>query len=98
MLKLSANVLSCKYPITFIGIGFVFLTTVCFVRQDLEGSKDYFKRRVEYVQEQIEKIEKIQLQKTRFLNSVMGVLEVKQAAAAKMIQQQQQQQPTKQGA
>ncbi|KAL7729170.1 hypothetical protein ACLKA6_009635 [Drosophila palustris] len=71
-----------------------------YIEKDLEGSKDYFKRRVEYVQEQIEKIEKIQLQKTRFLNSVMGVLEVKQAAAAKMIQQQQQQQqqPTKQSA
>lgn len=49
------------------------------------------------MQEQIEIIEMIQLQKTRFLNSVMGVLEVKHAAAAKMIQQQQQEQPTKQG-
>ncbi|KAH8337473.1 hypothetical protein KR059_011301 [Drosophila kikkawai] len=62
-----------------------------FAKQDLEGSKDYFKRRVEYVQEQIEKIEKIHLQKTRFLNSVIGVLELKQAAAAKMLQAQQQQ-------
>lgn len=67
--------------------------------QDLDGSKDYFKRRVEYVQEQIEKIEKIHLQKTRFLNSVMGVLEMKQAVAAKMVQQQQsQQQQPKQSA
>lgn len=49
-------------------------------------------RRVEYVQEQIEKIEKIHMQKTRFLNSVVGVLEMKQLAAAKMVQQQQQQQ------
>jgi len=55
----------------------------------LDGSKDYFKRRVEYVQEQIEKIEKIHLQKTRFLNSVIGVLELKQAAAAKLQAQQQ---------
>ncbi|XP_017035890.1 probable prefoldin subunit 5 [Drosophila kikkawai] len=62
-----------------------------YIEKDLEGSKDYFKRRVEYVQEQIEKIEKIHLQKTRFLNSVIGVLELKQAAAAKMLQAQQQQ-------
>jgi len=47
---------------------------------------------VEYVQEQIEKIEKIHLQKTRFYNSVMSVLEMKQAAAAKL-QSQQQSQP-----
>ncbi|KAH8359953.1 hypothetical protein KR093_009776 [Drosophila rubida] len=59
-----------------------------YIEKDLDGSKDYFKRRVEYVQEQIEKIEKIQLQKTRFLNCVIGVLEVKQAAALKMTQQQ----------
>ncbi|EDW43196.1 probable prefoldin subunit 5 [Drosophila sechellia] len=63
-----------------------------YIEKDLEGSKDYFKRRVEYVQEQIEKIEKIHLQKTRFFNSVMSVLEMKQAAAAKM-QSQQQSQP-----
>ncbi|XP_017058789.1 probable prefoldin subunit 5 [Drosophila ficusphila] len=63
-----------------------------YIEKDLDGSKDYFKRRVEYVQEQIEKIEKIHLQKTRFLNSVIGVLEVKQAAAAKMLQAQLQQQ------
>lgn len=65
---------------------------ICLLVQDLEGSKDYFKRRVEYVQEQIEKIEKIHLQKTRFLNSVIAVLELKQAAATKMLQAQQQQQ------
>ncbi|KAI8046306.1 probable prefoldin subunit 5 [Drosophila gunungcola] len=62
-----------------------------YIEKDLDGSKDYFKRRVEYVQEQIEQIEKIHLQKTRFLNSVIGVLELKQAAAAKMVQAQQQQ-------
>ncbi|XP_065721855.2 probable prefoldin subunit 5 [Drosophila suzukii] len=62
-----------------------------YIEKDLDGSKDYFKRRVEYVQEQIEKIEKIHLQKTRFLNSVIGVLELKQAAAAKLQAQQQSQ-------
>ncbi|BFF90511.1 probable prefoldin subunit 5 [Drosophila madeirensis] len=69
-----------------------------YIEKDLEGSKDYFKRRVEYVQEQIEKIEKIHLQKTRFLNSVVGVLEMKQAAAVKMMQAQQQQQQSNQSA
>ncbi|KAH8306277.1 hypothetical protein KR018_005876 [Drosophila ironensis] len=63
-----------------------------YIEKDLEGSKDYFKRRVEYVQEQIEKIEKIHVQKTRFLNSVLGVLEHKQATAARLLLQQQQQQ------
>ncbi|XP_030370568.1 probable prefoldin subunit 5 [Scaptodrosophila lebanonensis] len=61
-----------------------------FIEKDLEGSKDYFKRRVDYVQEQIEKIEKIHMQKTRFLNSVMSVLDLKQEAALKLHQQQQQ--------
>lgn len=61
-----------------------------FFFQNLEGSKDYFKRRVEYVQEQIEKIEKIQIQKSRFLNAVIGVIEMKQLAAVKQMQQQQQ--------
>lgn len=61
-----------------------------FYFQNLEGSKDYFKRRVEYVQEQIEKIEKIQIQKSRFLNAVIGVIEMKQLAAVKQMQQQQQ--------
>ncbi|XP_016979055.1 probable prefoldin subunit 5 [Drosophila rhopaloa] len=64
-----------------------------YIEKDLDGSKDYFKRRVDYVQEQIEKIEIWILQKTRFLNSVIGVLELKQAAAAKMLQAQQQSQP-----
>ncbi|XP_017144034.1 probable prefoldin subunit 5 [Drosophila miranda] len=64
-----------------------------YIEKDLEGSKDYFKRRVEYVQEQIEEIEKIHLQKTRFLNCVVGVLEMKQAQ-----QQQQQQQQSNQSA
>uniref|UniRef100_A0A1A9ZZ25 Prefoldin subunit 5 n=1 Tax=Glossina pallidipes TaxID=7398 RepID=A0A1A9ZZ25_GLOPL len=45
--------------------------------QNLESSKDYFKRRIEYVQEQIENIEKIQIQKSRFLSAVNGVIEIK---------------------
>uniref|UniRef100_A0A1A9WGN9 Prefoldin subunit 5 n=1 Tax=Glossina brevipalpis TaxID=37001 RepID=A0A1A9WGN9_9MUSC len=61
-----------------------------YVEKNLESSKDYFKRRIEYVQEQIETIEKIQIQKNRFLNAVNGVIEIKQMAALKQMQQQQQ--------
>jgi len=57
-----------------------------YVEKNLEDSKDYFKRRVEYVQEQIEKIEKIQIQKSRFLNAVISVIEMKQIATAKQQQ------------
>lgn len=46
-------------------------------------------RRVDYLQEQIEKIEKIQIQKSRFLNAVAGVMEMKQLALSKQMQQQQ---------
>ncbi|XP_037949970.1 probable prefoldin subunit 5 [Teleopsis dalmanni] len=60
-----------------------------YVEKNLNDSKDYFKRRVDYVQEQIEKIEKIQVQKNRFLNAIVGVIEMKQLAVAKQLQQQQ---------
>ncbi|XP_055849705.1 probable prefoldin subunit 5 [Episyrphus balteatus] len=52
-----------------------------YVEKDLETSKDYFKRRVEYVQEQMEKIEKIQYQKSRFLSVLVSVMEQKQQMA-----------------
>ncbi|XP_055902763.1 probable prefoldin subunit 5 [Eupeodes corollae] len=52
-----------------------------YVEKDLETSKDYFKRRVEYVQEQMEKIEKIQYQKSRFLSALISVMEQKQQMA-----------------
>lgn len=51
-----------------------------YAEKDLEGSKDYFKRKVEYVQEQIEKIDMLQMQKSRFLNTVHDVIELKVAA------------------
>ncbi|XP_014085870.1 PREDICTED: probable prefoldin subunit 5 [Bactrocera latifrons] len=60
-----------------------------YVEKNLESSKDYFMRRVDYLQEQIEKIEKIQIQKSRFLNAVAGVMEMKQLALSKQMQQQQ---------
>lgn len=55
---------------------------ICF--QDLEKSKDYFKRKVEYVQEQMDKIDSLGLQKSKVLNAVVDVIEMKMA----MVQQQ----------
>ena len=52
---------------------------MCVSLKDLDGSKDYFKRKVEYVQEQVEKIDKIQMQKTRFLAAVHEVIDMKVA-------------------
>lgn len=56
--------------------------------QDLETSKDYFQRKVDYVQEQMDKIDVLGLQKSKVLNAVVDVIEMKIA----LIQQQQQQQ------
>ncbi|CAD7084810.1 unnamed protein product [Hermetia illucens] len=51
-----------------------------YVEKNLEDSKDYFKRKVDYVQEQIEKIDMLQMQKSQFLNAVHEVIEMKVAA------------------
>lgn len=48
-----------------------------YAEKNLEESKDYFKRKVEYVQEQVEKIDKIQMQKSRYLSAVHEVMEEK---------------------
>lgn len=56
--------------------------------QDLQTSKDYFQRKVDYVQEQMDKIDVLGLQKSKVLNAVVDVIEMKIA----LIQQQQQQQ------
>lgn len=56
--------------------------------QDLESSKDYFQRKADYVQEQMDKIDVLGLQKSKVLNAVVDVIEMKIA----LIQQQQQQQ------
>lgn len=45
--------------------------------QDLASSKDYFKRRVDYVQEQLDKIDILGTQKSEILNAVLDVIELK---------------------
>lgn len=59
--------------------------------QDITTSKDYFKRKVDYVQEQMDKIDSLGRQKSKVLNAVIDVIEMKVAA----IQAQQQQQAAK---
>ncbi|XP_055379385.1 probable prefoldin subunit 5 [Condylostylus longicornis] len=51
-----------------------------YIEKDLSDSKDYFKRKIDYVQEQIEKIDKIQVQKSRVLGAVQEVIEIKVVA------------------
>lgn len=48
--------------------------------QDLDTSKDYFKRKTDYVQEQMDKIDMLGLQKSKVLNAVIDVIEMKVAA------------------
>lgn len=45
--------------------------------QSLEKSKDYFKRKVDYVQEQMDKIDALGSQKSKVLNAVVDVMEMK---------------------
>lgn len=61
--------------------------------QDITTSKDYFKRKVDYVQEQMDKIDSLGRQKSKVLNAVIDVIEMKVAAI--QAQQQQQQQAAK---
>ncbi|KAG4067029.1 hypothetical protein HA402_000020 [Bradysia odoriphaga] len=58
-----------------------------YAEKDLETSKDYFQRKVDYVQEQMDKIDVLGLQKSKVLNAVVDVIDMKIA----LIQQQQQQ-------
>lgn len=65
----------------------IFTVLIGLVFKDLERSKDYFKRKVDYVQEQMDKIDMLGLQKSKVLNAVVDVIEMKVA----IMQQQQQQ-------
>lgn len=60
-----------------------------YIERDLDTSRDYFKRKVDYVQEQVEKIEKIQQTKSRFLAAVCEVMELHQQQAIQQMKQQQ---------
>lgn len=63
-----------------------------YVEKDITTSKDYFKRKVDYVQEQMDKIDTLGRQKSKVLNAVIDVIEMKVAAMQAAQQQQQQQQ------
>lgn len=51
--------------------------------QDLTGSKDYFKRKLEFVSEQIEKIEYLGLEKSQIRDAIVEAMEVKLAQIQK---------------
>lgn len=51
-----------------------------YVEKDITTSKDYFKRKVDYVQEQMDKIDMLGRQKSKVLNAVIDVIEMKVAA------------------
>lgn len=61
-----------------------------YVEKDITTSKDYFKRKVDYVQEQMDKIDTLGRQKSKVLNAVIDVIEMKVAALQAAQQQQQQ--------
>lgn len=50
-----------------------------YVEKDITTSKDYFKRKVDYVQEQMDKIDMLGRQKSKVLNAVIDVIEMKVA-------------------
>lgn len=66
-----------------------------YVEKDITTSKDYFKRKVDYVQEQMDKIDTLGRQKSKVLNAVIDVIEMKVAAIQAAQQQQQLQQAAK---
>lgn len=59
-----------------------------YVEKDITTSKDYFKRKVDYVQEQMDKIDTLGRQKSKVLNAVIDVIEMKVAALQAAQQQQ----------
>lgn len=60
-----------------------------YVEMDLIKAKDYFKRRVEFVTEQMEKIEKLGIEKSRVRDAIQEVMQIKiQAMAQQQVLQQ----------
>lgn len=45
--------------------------------QDVENGKDYFKRKVDFVSEQIEKIEVLGFEKNKIRDAIIDVMEIK---------------------
>ncbi|KAJ9595538.1 hypothetical protein L9F63_013303 [Diploptera punctata] len=62
-----------------------------FVTKDIDGAKDYFKRKVNFVTEQMEKIQIIGLEKNKIREAVMDMMEIKLQAQLNAQQQQRQQ-------
>ncbi|KAJ4450338.1 hypothetical protein ANN_01758 [Periplaneta americana] len=62
---------------------------------DVEGAKEYFKRKVNFVTEQMEKIQQMGLEKSKIREAVMDVMEVRLQAQLSVQQQQRQQQAAK---
>lgn len=48
-----------------------------YAQKDIQGAKDYFKRRVNYVTEQMEKIQQIGIEKSKIREAIMDVMEMK---------------------
>ncbi|KAK4324304.1 hypothetical protein Pmani_005051 [Petrolisthes manimaculis] len=63
-----------------------------YVERDVNGAKDYFKRKVKFVTEQMEKIQKIASEKSKLREVVMDMMEIKLDQQLAVIKQQQQQQ------
>ncbi|XP_053672036.1 probable prefoldin subunit 5 [Anopheles nili] len=57
-----------------------------YVENDLENAKAFFKRRVEYVQEQLEKIEMMGIEKSKIRDTIREVMEKKLALFSKELQ------------
>merc|ERR1719187_2578471 len=60
-----------------------------YVEKDVAGSKDYFSRKVKFVTEQMEKIQKIATEKSKLREVVMDIMEMKVSNHMAMLQQQQ---------
>lgn len=50
--------------------------------QDIEGAKDYFKRKVQFVTEQMEKIQMIGMEKSKIREAICMMMEMKLQAQA----------------
>ncbi|XP_050088985.1 probable prefoldin subunit 5 [Anopheles aquasalis] len=57
-----------------------------YVENDVDSAKAFFKRRVEYVQTQIEKIEQLGMEKSNIRDAIREVMEMKLAQLSKEMQ------------
>ncbi|XP_072929264.1 prefoldin subunit 5 [Epargyreus clarus] len=53
-----------------------------YAQKDIEGAKDYFKRKVQFVTEQMEKIQMMGVEKTKVREAICMMLEMKMQAQA----------------